>query len=150
MAATERTDTRTPFRASEDDPVAEWWCPIAADVDVEDPWAGWTTVTGNARRGVVDHDGTTYTPAEARQVAEALRAAADHVESYSRRTAAFLFGMTMGGHFPEIDGLPTELQCAIRDALRRAGDRFREESWAGRSREDGAAAGTPNQAGGAR
>lgn len=123
-------DRPTPgiFRVCEDDAVAEWWCLVESDSDPEDAWAGWVQVVANARRGVVrmEHADGELTPAEARQLADALRQAADHAEHYGHLVGAFFSSLTMGGHFPEIDHLPTEQQCAIRDALRKAGGRFRE------------------------
>lgn len=125
------------FRVCEEDAVAEWWCSIESDSDPEDAWAGWIQVVSNARRAMVrmEHADGELTPAEARQLADALRQAADHAEHFGRLAGVFLVSLTYGGHFPEIDHLPTEQQCAIRDALRKAGCRYREAG-ASRSREE--------------
>lgn len=142
------------FTIGEDEAVAEWWCTVESESDPEDPWQGWVSAVSDARRGVVrlEYADGEFTPAEARLLADALRQAANHAEHFGRVAGAFLFGLTMGGHFPEIDHLPTEQQRAIRDALRKAGDRYRKSysdnsAWAGRSCGDGAATGTPNQGG---
>lgn len=120
-------NTPLPFRVCEDDPVAEWYFPVSAEMEPENPWAGWYHLAGNARRHVVDVEGVEYTPTEARQFAAALVEAADHTENYGRRTAAFLFTLTSSGHLAaEIGDLPVEQQRLIRDAIRRTGDRYRK------------------------
>lgn len=104
---------------------ARWFVSVASTTQPDDPWSGWTDVDADARRGVVELDGIEYSPTEARALAEALRLAAEHAETFGSRVGNLLVELTGAGRFREIDHLPIEQQRAIRDALRAAGERYR-------------------------
>lgn len=107
---------------------AKWMVSVASTREPNEAWSGWADVNADARRGVVDADGVEYTPSEARALAEAYRAAAQHAETFGRRVGALLYDLTSAGTFPEISHLPAAQQSEIRDALRAAGDRYRRVS----------------------
>lgn len=106
---------------------ARWLVSVASEHEPDNHWSGWTDVDADARRGVVELGGVEYTPAEARSLAEALRQAADHAEQFGHGVARVLFDLTIAGRWPEIDHLPVETQRAVRDALRAAADRYRNQ-----------------------
>jgi hypothetical protein len=62
----------------QDSPDAKWIVPVAADADPANPWDGWLDVNTEPR--CVELHGYELTPNEARMAADALRAAAAHVE----------------------------------------------------------------------
>lgn len=108
---------------------ARWLVSTASDADPsgEDYWSGWTDVDADALRGVVELNGVEYTPAEARNMAEAFRQAADHAERFGTRAAWVIDSLRDGGAMPEIDHLPVEVQRIFRDALRSVADRYRKQ-----------------------
>jgi hypothetical protein len=107
---------------------ARWMVSVESDRDPtgEDYWSGWFDVDGDARSGLVEIAATELTPAEARNLAQALLAAADHAESYVQRRCEEIHRLTEMGSWPELDALPIETQVAVRDALRAAARRERE------------------------
>jgi hypothetical protein len=109
----------------EHDANARWLVSIASDRAEGNDWSGWTDVDADAIDGTVEHAGVVMTPPEARNLAEALRQAADHAEHFGHARASFLTSLTGVGHLPELDDLPVETQRALRDALRAAAERYR-------------------------
>jgi hypothetical protein len=107
---------------------AKWLVSVESDRDPtgEDYWSGWFDVDGDARSGLVEIAATELTPEEARNLARALMAAADHAESYVQRRCEEIHRLAHGGAWPELDALPIETQVAVRDALRAAARRERE------------------------
>jgi hypothetical protein len=107
---------------------ARWMVSVESDRDPtgEDYWSGWFDVDGDARSGLVEIAAAELTPQEARNLARALLAAADHAESYVHRRCEEIHRLTEGGAWPELDVMPIETQVAVRDALRAAARRERE------------------------
>jgi len=103
---------------------ARWMVTVAHDIEEGNPWAGWTDVDSDARRGVVEFAEYQFTPDEARNLADALMRAASHAETFGYRVNGLMFELTCPGTFPEINHLPIETQRVVREAMRAAGHRY--------------------------
>lgn len=109
-----------------DTPRASWMVPVVSTTDPEDPWSGYHEVNANAVTGLVEHGEDTYTPAEARAVADAWRRAADHAEEFGSRAAAIIDEVATGGHLSAVIGhLPDAEQAVVRTTLREIATRYR-------------------------
>jgi hypothetical protein len=106
--------------------LARWMVSVGSTVDENDPHTGWADIDADARTGMVTF-GDEYTPAEARLIAQALFAAADHAENFGNRAQSLMFDLTCAGNLPELAELPVETQRAVRHALMAAGHRYRKQ-----------------------
>ena len=109
----------------QDSPRAAWLVAVASDVEPDNPHSGWTTVHADATTHTVECCCLELTLDEARNLAEALRLAVVHAETFGLRTAELLDHLRGAVGWTEIQALPVPVQRQVRDALAALAARYR-------------------------